>query len=81
MKKYVDGQYIEMTQEEIEALKNDVPPVPYKDRVIDRIRAKYSVDDELAILRQKDTKFEEWIEYNTFVENVKLEEKIKEQNI
>ena len=55
--------------------------IPYKDRIIARIREKYSIDDEIAILRQKDNKFEEWIEYNTFVENIKLEEKIKEQII
>ena len=75
MKKYVNGQYIEMTQEEIEALKNDVPPVPYKDRVIDRIRAVYSVDDEIAIIRQRDVKPEEFLAYNELVERIKEEEK------
>ena len=47
----------------------------YKERVVDRIRAVYSVDDELAILRQKDTKPEEFAEYNTFVEKIKQEER------
>ena len=75
MKKYVNGQYIEMTQEEIEALKNDVPPVPYKDRVVDRIRAVYSVDDEIAIIRQRDVKPEEFLAYNELVERIKEEEK------
>lgn len=58
----------------------ETPLLPYKDRVIARIRERYSIDDEIAILRQKDTKFEEWVEYNSFVENVKIEEKVKEQN-
>jgi len=52
-----------------------LPSISYKDRVINRIRAVYSVDDELAILRQRDTKPEEYREYNAFVERVKAEEK------
>jgi hypothetical protein len=49
--------------------------IPYKDRIIARIRAVYSIDDEIAILRQKDTKPEEFAEYNAFVEQIKAEEK------
>lgn len=71
----------DMTPEELAEMQNNETKIPYKERVIDRIRKKYSIDDEIAILRQKDTKFEEWIEYNTFVENIKIEEKIKEQNL
>lgn len=52
--------------------------IPYKDRVISRIRAVYSLDDEIAILRQKETKPEEFAEYNAFVENIKAEERLKE---
>ena len=75
MKKYVNGKYIEVTQEELKALNKDIPPLPYKDRVINRIRAVYSVDDEIAILRQRDTKAEEFQAYNDFVEKIKQEEK------
>lgn len=42
-----------------------------KNRIIFEIRKKYSIDDELAILRQKDTKPEEFQEYFEFVENIK----------
>lgn len=35
------------------------------------IRSVYSVSDELAILRQKDTKPEEYQEYFDFVESIK----------
>ena len=49
--------------------------IPYKDRIIARIREVYSIDDELAILRQRDTKPEEFAEYNAFVEKVKAEER------
>ena len=75
MKKYVNGKYIEVTQEELKALNKDIPPLPYKDRIINRIRAVYSVDDEIAILRQRDTKAEEFQAYNDFVEKIKQEEK------
>lgn len=75
MKKYVDGQYIEMTQEEIQALSKDITPLPYKERVVNRIRERYSVDDEIAIIRQKDTKPEEYAEYFCFVEKIKEEER------
>lgn len=44
----------------------------YKQRVIELIRERYSVDDELAILRQRDSKVEEFNEYNAFVESVKV---------
>ena len=76
MKKYVDGQYIEMTEEEIAELK----PLkfPYEQRVVNRIREVYSVDDELAILRQRDTKPEEFKAYNDFVEQIKAEERMIE---
>ncbi len=49
--------------------------IPYKDRIINRIRQVYSIDDELAVLRQKDTKPEEFATYNDFVEQIKIEEK------
>ena len=53
----------------------EAEPLPYKERVIARIRAVYSVDDEIAIIRQRDTKPDEFDEYNSFVEQVKEEEK------
>lgn len=44
----------------------------YKQRVIDLIREEYSIDDELAILRQRDTKIDEFNAYNSFVEECKV---------
>ncbi len=66
-KEHPNGIIVEVEDEVIE--------IPFKDRVISRIRAVYSVDDEIAILRQKDTKPEEFAEYNAFVEQVKEEER------
>ena len=70
MKVYKNGEYIE-----IEDIQSDTPFIPYEQRVVSRIRERYSVDDELAILRQRDTKPEEFAEYNAFVENIKAEER------
>ena len=73
MKKYIDGQYIEMTTEEIAEL--ETPTIPYEQRVVNRIREKYSVDDELALLRQRVLKPDEFERYYTFVEKIKEEER------
>ena len=54
---------------------NTFEPIPYEQRVVNRIRSVYSVDDELAILRQRDTKPEEFEQYNDFVELIKEEER------
>lgn len=51
--------------------------IPYKDLVVMRIRERYSIDDEIAILRQRYTKPEEFEEYNNFVEQCKAQ--IKEE--
>lgn len=45
--------------------------VNYESLVISKIREKYTIDQELAILRQRDTKPEEFDEYNAYVENCK----------
>ena len=71
MKMYDNGIYRDMTEEETA----NIPKIPYEERVVNRIRAIYSVDDELAILRQRDTKPDEFAEYNRVVESIKEEER------
>lgn len=73
MKIYDNGIYRDMTPEEI--AKMQPPSIPYEQRVVNRIREVYSIDDELAILRQRDTKPEEFEQYNNFVEQIKEEER------
>ncbi len=73
MKVLENGIYRDMTEAEMLELESSKPT--YQQRVVSRIREKYSVDDELAILRQRDTKPEEFAEYNAFVEQIKTEEK------
>ncbi len=43
----------------------------YEHLIIKKIRARYSVNQELAILRQRDSKPEEFAEYNAYVEECK----------
>lgn len=75
MRKWLNGEMVEMTEEEIAEAKNELLNIPYEQRVVDRIRQVYSVDDELAILRQRDTKPDEFIAYNDFVEEIKAQER------
>ena len=52
----------------------------YKEKVVEKVRKRYTVDDELAILRQRDTKPEEYQAYYDYVEAVKAEVKANNQN-
>lgn len=47
----------------------------YKAKVVELIRTKYSLDDELGIQRQRDTKPEEFDEFNSYVEECKIKAK------
>lgn len=66
-----------MNPKKIEAMrKHGIDPFPpYEQVVIRLIRQKYSVDDEFAILRQRDTKLDEFNEYNTYAEECKAKAK------
>lgn len=55
------------TQTNIERLNQ----LKYVDLVNVYIRERYSLNDELAILRQRDTKPNEFNDYNTYVEECK----------
>lgn len=57
--------YVHPTPEEIS------PEEQYRQRVIDLIRLKYSIADELAIQRQRDTKPDEFSVYNDYAEYCK----------
>ncbi len=52
------------------------PYVPtYEERVVQLIRERYDLDAELAILRQRDSKPEEFAEYNAYCEECKIQAK------
>jgi cell fate regulator YaaT (PSP1 superfamily) len=65
---------MDMTEEDLVQVEI-IPKPEYKERIITRIRDVYSVDDEIAILRQRDTKPEEFEAYHAFVEQIKAEER------
>jgi len=46
-------------------------PISYKEIVVALIRTKYSLSDELGIIRQASKKKDEFEEYNSFVEKCK----------
>lgn len=75
MKISENGVTRDMTPEEMAEMQKETANIPYEQRVVNRIREVYSVDDELAILRQRDTKPEEFEQYNAFVEKIKAEER------
>jgi hypothetical protein len=45
----------------------------YESEIIRKIRKKYSINQELAILRQRDIKPNEFTEYNEYVEKCKAD--------
>lgn len=61
IKKLIEGTEVE--KKEYEAL------------VVSYIREKYTINDELSIIRQKDTKPDEFNEYNNYIEECKAKAK------
>lgn len=79
MLKYENGKFVEMTAEEIEALNRDHEEreraywssISYGDAVNEKIKERYTDSQELAILRQRDEKPEEYAEYYAYCEECK----------
>jgi len=72
---YVNGEYMEIEDTECTSVDNVSTPADYGNVVEELIRQRYSVSQELAILRQKDAKPEEYIEYYNYCEECKVEAK------
>ena len=49
--------------------------IEYETKIVSLIRKKYNINQELAILRQRDAKPQEFAEYNEYVEQCKAEVK------
>ena len=63
----------EMTAEEIATMAAiQQPSINYDRLVSNLIREKYTIDQEIAINRQRDTKLEEFHEYFDFCEQCKI---------
>lgn len=74
--KDVDGVPTLVKREEPELTPEQIRE-KYESEVNERIREKYTLSQELAILRQRDTKPEEYAEYNAYCEQCKAQAKIK----
>ena len=61
--------------EEVDEMPVAFDETAYKERVERLIRERYTVADELGILRQRDTKPQEFAEYNAFAEQCKTQAK------
>ena len=61
--------------EKYNARKQAIANDEYENKVVALIRQKYNVNQELAILRQKDTKPQEYQEYYDYVEQCKKQVK------
>lgn len=72
-----------MTPTDTESNFEEVASVPryaeaeYEAEVVRLIRARYDINAELAILRQRDTKADEFAEYSAFAEACKAQAKAK----
>lgn len=72
MKININGITREMTAEELENFQNSSPPAQsYEESVNDEIRKRYTISQELAILRQRDEKPDEYAEYYAYCEACK----------
>lgn len=74
MIKYINGKPIQY-EETLPSNFNGYENIPYEELVVQFIREKYSLDDELAIQRQKETKPDEWSEYFSYCEECKAKAK------
>lgn len=81
----INAGFVEMNESEIEIYLEDKkkkedyrnnPILSYEDKIVALIRKKYNVNQELAILRQRDTKPLEYQEYYDYVERCKAEVKL-----
>ena len=71
MKVLENGKYRDMTAAELAEMEAMSETPSRKESIIAAIREVYSVDDEIAILRQRDSKPEEFKAYYDFVEEIK----------
>lgn len=74
----IDGKYIfndSRYNNRITAEKETVKNLEYKTTIDKLIRQRYSISDEIAILRQRDSKPEEYAEYNAYCEECKAQAK------
>ncbi|MBD5230818.1 MAG: hypothetical protein HDS66_01505 [Bacteroidales bacterium] len=74
---YAPEDFVEVSKAEYDAeLAAEKAELEYKREIVRLVRERYDADDEMAILRQRDAKPEEFAAYNAFVEDCKLKAKL-----
>lgn len=73
--KNLPRQEITLTEEQRQAELECVKQNEYENKIVSLIRQRYNINQELAILRQRDTKPLEYQEYFDYVEQCKAEVK------
>ena len=73
--KNLPQEEIVLTEEQIQAELELAKQNQYEDMIVSKIRQKYNINQELAILRQRDAKPQEFAEYNEYVEQCKKQVK------
>lgn len=73
--KNLPHEEIVLTEEQIQKELERAKYQEYENKIVALIRKKYNANQELAILRQRDTKPEEWNIYNEYVESCKRQVK------
>lgn len=71
--KIINGEYLPVTVETPDEEFKDTRS--YSEKVVSLIREKYSLDEELAIQRQRDSKPQEFSEYYAYCEACKAKVK------
>lgn len=66
-------EYVDAPEATENGTETSTVPMDYGETVNGLIRRKYTLSEELAILRQRDTKSEEFEAYNTYAESCKEE--------
>ena len=69
------GKELKIADDKVVAVEREPQTINYEQLVVSKIRERYTIDQELAILRQRDTKPQEFSEYNAYVEQCKVEAK------
>lgn len=72
----INAKTKEVTEREVpDVIEEFIPEIPYEQKIVDLIRQKYTIDEEIAINRQRDTKPEEFQEYFDYCEQCKINAK------
>ena len=66
-----NGIYRDMTEEEVAEMQRQAPSIDYSEAVDHAILERYSLSQDFEILRQRDSKPDEYAEYYAYCEECK----------